>query len=78
MWRKRKLIPMSERLRSKRDELGLSVDEVTKQAGIPFVTYVKIERWESDNPYFRNVVKVARILGISLDDLARDMYLDEE
>jgi|GEM_PF-7101786 len=69
---------MHERLRKRRDEMGISVDKLTKEAGIPFVSYVKIERGESTNPYFRNIVKTARVLGLSLDELARDMYLEDK
>ncbi len=65
------------RLREARKNLGLSIDELTKRAWISYVTYVKIERAESTNPYVRNLAKVARVLDISLDELISDMYLSD-
>ncbi|MFZ4461549.1 MAG: helix-turn-helix domain-containing protein [Patescibacteria group bacterium] len=77
MPRKKKSVPLSERLRKRRDELNLSVDEVCKLAKVPNVTYMKIERAESENPQLKNITKIARVLNLSLDELVSDMYWEE-
>ena len=43
MGRPKKRIPLHERLRIARQEKNLSVDALTKEANITYVTYSKIE-----------------------------------
>lgn len=78
MGRPRKRIPLHERLRTARQEKNLSVDALTKEANITYITYSKIETWKTENPTLSNIVRVARVLWVSVDDLSQDMYLDDK
>lgn len=78
MPRIKKVLKLHEMLRKRREELRYSVDEVSKKAGIPNITYNKIERAESKNPHLKNITKIARVLDLSLDDLVKGMYQEDE
>lgn len=60
-----------KRLRSAR---GLSQEQLAYEAGLSRYTYQKFEKGESTpgtaaNPSLRNVMALAQVLGVSLDDL---------
>ena len=52
-----------------RQEKGISQDKLSKLADIPLNTVVKIELDQSPNPTLETVQKLAKALGVSLDDL---------
>lgn len=78
MGRPKKRFTLSERLKVARAEKNISVDALTKEAGIQYITYSKIEQGVSQNPTLSNIVRVARVLGVSLDELTQDMYLEDK
>lgn len=61
-----------------RAEKNISVDALTKEAWVQYITYSKIEQWVSENPTLSNIVRVARVLWVSVDYLSQDMYLDDK
>jgi transcriptional regulator with XRE-family HTH domain len=76
MWRPKTRIPLHTRLKKARQDKNMSVDALTKEADITYITYSKIETWKTENPTISNIVRVARVLDISIDELTQDMYLD--
>lgn len=57
-------------LRRRRIEEGLSQSVVAKRAGIHAAMLSRIERDERSDPYFTTVARVARVLSLSLDEIA--------
>jgi transcriptional regulator with XRE-family HTH domain len=53
-----------------RELKGLTLRELEKQTGVSNAVLSQIETGKVQEPGFRNVVKIARALGISLDRLA--------
>lgn len=78
MGRPKKRFTLSERLKMARAEKNISVDALTKEAWVQYITYSKIEQWVSENPTLSNIVRVARVLWVSVDYLSQDMYLDDK
>ncbi len=52
-----------------RQEKGISQDKLSKLADISLNTVVKIELDQSPNPTLETIQKLAKALGVSLDDL---------
>lgn len=78
MWRPRKKIPLHERIKEARLENNFWLDEISKKADVSYVTYGKIENGATDNPTARNLVRIARALWKSVDELTQDMYLEDK
>lgn len=76
MWRPKKRFTLSERLKIARAEKNLTVDALTKASWVQYITYSKIEQWVSQSPTLANIIRVARVLWVTVDELAQDMYLD--
>lgn len=51
---------------------------LSEESWVPYQTIVKIENWETDNPNLKNITKIARVLDLSLDEITRDMYFDND
>lgn len=73
MGRPKKKILLHERLKIARQEKNMSIDALTKEANITYVTYGKIEAWITDNPTIKNLTRIARTLEVSIDELVQDM-----
>lgn len=58
-------------LRQRRDRKGLSQQLVAEQSRIAYTTLRKIESGETHDPGFFTVVDIARVLGLTLDELAK-------
>lgn len=54
-----------------RQKSGLSLRELAAKSGLHYATIHQIETGYSTEPSFRNVVKIARALGVKLDTLAK-------
>jgi transcriptional regulator with XRE-family HTH domain len=52
-----------------RQRKGISQDKLSKLADISLNTVVKIELDQSPNPTLETIQKLAKALGVSLDDL---------
>ena len=55
-----------KKLRKKR---GLSQDKLAKMADVTLTTLVKLESGANDNPTIKTLVKIAKALRVSLDEL---------
>lgn len=58
-----------EILRDRRIALGLEPKDVAQLAGITRQGYVKIESGETKNPRGENLVPIARVLGLTLEEV---------
>ena len=76
--RRRKIILLWEHIAKARFDKSLSREKVAIQSWVQYSTYLKIEKWETDNPNLKNITKIARVLELSLDEITRDMYLNDE
>ncbi len=67
----RGLSTIGNNIRQYRKKLGLSQDKLSKFAGVAYNTVVKIESGENQNPTIGTAQKIAKALGISIDDLIK-------
>ena len=61
--------PLSNNLKKLREKKGLSRDRLAKLADVANNTIIKIEQGENINPTLDTLKKIAKALGVSLDDL---------
>jgi transcriptional regulator with XRE-family HTH domain len=57
---------------------GASMEKVSRAAGISLETLRKVETGRIPTPAFFTVAAVARVLGLSMDELASTIGRDEE
>jgi len=67
----RKLSTIAKNIRQQRKKLGFSQDKLSKLAGVAYNTVVKIESGENSNPTIETLQKIAKALGIRVDDLLK-------
>ena len=60
---------LGKKIQKLRKELGLSQDEFARKADVPYTTLTKVETGVIKKPSVFVVAKVAKALGISVDDL---------
>lgn len=60
---------MGKNIKRFRQQKGLSQDKLSKLADLSLNTVVKIELDDSPNPTIETVQKIAKALGVSVDDL---------
>lgn len=60
---------LSEKIRQIRIDKGLSESELARQSGHAVSTIHGIENGDNVNPGFKLIGDIAKVLGISLDDL---------
>jgi len=48
---------------------GWSQERLAREAGISYITLVKIERGNIQNPKLETLIKLAKALGVSIDRL---------
>ena len=56
-------------LKKLRNKKGWSQEKLAREAGISYITLVKIERGCVKNPKLETLLKLAEALGVSLDKL---------
>lgn len=62
---------IGSKIKAWRAKKDLTQDELSKKAGIPYPTLVKIESDAVLNPSIDTVTKIAAGLGVSVDDLIK-------
>jgi len=68
--RKSKDLPIIARnIKKYRARLGISQDKLSKLADITFHTITKIESGSTPNPGIETVMKIAKALGVTVNDL---------
>jgi transcriptional regulator with XRE-family HTH domain len=68
---KKTLPVIAKNIRKLRNKLGISQDKLSKLADVSFHTITKIEAGETPNPTIGTVKKIAKALGIGVDDLIK-------
>lgn len=67
-----KKISISERIKFWRKEKGLTQDALSKLADIPYTTLAKIESDVVKRPSIQTVMKIAKGLDITVDELMNE------
>ncbi len=62
---------IGKNIKQYRQDKGLSQDKLSKLADLSLNTVVKIELDESPNPTIETIQKIAKALGVSVDDLLK-------
>jgi len=62
---------IGKNIKQYRQDRGLSQDKLSKFADLSLNTVVKIELDESPNPTIETIQKIAKALGVSVDDLLK-------
>jgi transcriptional regulator with XRE-family HTH domain len=61
-----------------RKDADLPAAQVARRAGVDPATYSRIESGEIENPSFEALVRIARVLGVSLEELAGAVAPDHD
>ena len=67
----RKISPIAKNIKKLRKQKSLSQDRLSKLADVSNNTIIKIESGGIQNPTIKTVQKIAKALGVSLDDLMK-------
>ena len=63
---------LAKKIRDLRKKKGLSQEKLARLADVSYNTIVKIESGDSRNPTFGTMSGIAKALGASLDELAKE------
>ena len=64
---------LAKRIHELRNKIGISQEKLARLADVSYNTIVKIEAGESKNPTFQTMTGIAKALGVSLDDFAKNV-----
>ena len=67
----RKLSTIGKNIRKCRKKRKLSQDKLSKLADVAYNTIVKIESGENTNPTIKTLTKIAKAVGVSIEDLIK-------
>lgn len=67
---------LAKKIRESRKKKGFSQEKLARLADISYNTVVKIESGESKHPTIQTMAGIAKALGVSLDDLAKECPRD--
>ncbi len=62
---------IGDKIRQLRNKQGLTQDELARKSDLPYTTLTKIESNVITKPTIQTVVKIAKGLGVSIDDLMK-------
>ena len=62
---------IGDKIKKRRNKHGLTQDELARKSGLPYTTLTKIESNVITKPTIQTVMKIAKGLGIGLDDLMK-------
>ncbi len=60
---------IAENIKKDRQKLGISQDRLSKLADVTYNTIIKIESGANKNPTIETLAKIAKALGVGVDDL---------
>jgi transcriptional regulator with XRE-family HTH domain len=60
-----------ENIKKLRTKLGLTQGDLAKKADIKYTTLMKVERVAVNKPIVQNMAKIAKALGVSIEDLIK-------
>lgn len=67
----KELPAIAKNIKKYREKLGISQDKLSKMADIAYNVIKKIESGATPNPTIDTVSKIAKGLGVSIDDLVK-------
>ncbi len=62
---------ISENIKKMRTKLSLTQDDLAKKADIKYTTLMKVESGTVNKPSVQTMDKIARALGVSIEDLIK-------
>lgn len=62
---------IAKNIKKHRERLGISQDKLSKLADVTYNVLIKIESGATENPTIETVSKIAKGLGITIDDLMK-------
>jgi len=62
---------IAENIKKYRNRLGISQDRLSKLADVTYNTIIKIEAGTNKNPTIETLSKIAKALGVTVDDLIK-------
>jgi DNA-binding XRE family transcriptional regulator len=62
---------ISKNIKKLRAELGLTQDDLAKKADIKYTTLMKVESGTVNKPSVQTMAKIAKALGVSIEDLIK-------
>ena len=62
---------IGDKIKQLRNKQGLTQDELERKSDLPYTTLTKIETNVITKPSIQTVIKIAKGLGITLDDLMK-------
>jgi len=62
---------ISENIKRLRSKLGLTQDDLAKKADIKYTTLMKVESGTVNKPSVQTMAKIAKALGVSIEDLLK-------
>ena len=62
---------ISENIKRLRNKLGLTQDDLAKKADIKYTTLMKVESGTVNKPSVQTMAKIAKALGVSIEDLIK-------
>lgn len=62
---------IGDKIKKIRNRKGLTQDELARKAELPYTTLTKIESSVITRPTIQTVVKIAKGLGVGIDDLMK-------
>lgn len=62
---------IAENIKKYRQKLGISQDRLSKLADVTYNTIIKIESGANKNPTIETLAKIAKALGVGVDDLLK-------
>jgi len=60
---------ISENIKKLRTKLGLTQDDLAKKADIKYTTLMKVESGTVNKPSVQTMAKIAKALGVSIEEL---------
>jgi len=62
---------ISENIKKLRAKLGLTQDDLVKKADIKYTTLMKVESGAVDRPSVQTMAKIAKALGVLIEELIK-------
>jgi DNA-binding XRE family transcriptional regulator len=62
---------ISENIKRLRAKLGMTQDDLAKKADIKYTTLMKVESGTVNKPSVQTMAKIAKALGVSIEDLIK-------
>lgn len=62
---------ISKNIKKLRAKLGLTQDDLAKKADIKYTTLMKLESGTVNKPSVQTMAKIAKALGVSIEDLLK-------